>query len=87
MGLSGPLIQGSVCKAFVCSYKGPLALIRGILFSFGQVRGNLATKKQQDALRQPKMENIGHTLSENRLRYKKSPGKPGDGSVEKWRWL
>jgi len=31
--------------------KGPLALFKGMLFSFAKVRGNLATNKQQNALR------------------------------------
>ena len=33
------------------SFKGPLALFKGMLFSFAKVRGNLATNKQQNALR------------------------------------
>jgi hypothetical protein len=40
-----------VKKKLYYSFKGPLALFIGMLFSFAKVRGNLATNRQQNALR------------------------------------
>jgi hypothetical protein len=39
----------TIRKAGMKSFKGPLAIFKGMLFSFAQVRGILATNKQQNA--------------------------------------